>query len=169
MHETPVPQELCEEWAEKYSDIRTPKTQRYSINLSEYVRALFPKLWAVALAASTIQRDSTELKGIDTVFAANFLSRFLGAILPDIIFKVGACGDQSFDYLDLEITMWYFVAELHYRTEVTPGLLELPTEVFTQLSDMRPHSEDSERVWHKITTMNSTHLPSELYSITELP
>jgi hypothetical protein len=92
VHETPVPQELCEEWAEKYSDIRTPKTQRYSINLSEYVRALFPKLWAVALAASTIQRDSTELKGIDTVFAANFLSRFLGAILPDIIFKVGARG-----------------------------------------------------------------------------
>ena len=117
---------------------------------------------------SIIQRDSTELKGIDTVFAANFLSRFLGAILPDIIFKVGARGGRSFDYLDLEITIWYFVAELHYRTEVTPDLLQLPTEVFTQLSDMRPHSEDSERVWHKITTMNSTYLSSELYSITEL-
>lgn len=168
VHEIPVPQELCEEWVGKYSDIRTPKTQGYSISLGEYVRALFPKLWAVALAASTIQRDSKELKGVDTVFAANFLSRFLGAILPDIIFKVGARGKNTFDYLDLEITMWYFVAELHYRTEVTPGLLELPTEVFAQLADMRPHSEESERVWHKLTTMNSTHLPGELYSITEL-
>lgn len=169
VHEIPVPQELCEEWVGKYSDIRTPKTQGYSINLGEYVRALFPKLWAVALAASTIQRDDTELKEIDTAFATNFVSRFLGAILPDVIFKVGARGDRSFDYLDLEITIWYFVAELHYRTEVTPDLLQLPTEVFAQLSDMRPHAEDGERVWHKITTKNSTYLSSELYSITELP
>ena len=169
IHEIPVPQELCEEWAGKYSDIRVNDTQKYSINLSEYVRALFPKLWAVALAASTIQRDDTELKEIDTVFATNFVSRFLGAVLPDVIFKVGVTrGRRSFDYLDLEITIWYFVAELHYRTEVTPRLLELPTEVFTQLSDMRPHAEDGERAWHKITTKNSTYLPDSMYSITEL-
>lgn len=170
VHEIPVPHELCEEWVGKYSDIRTPKTQGYSISLSEYVRALFPKLWVVALAASTIQRNDTELKKIDTVFATNFVSRFLGAILPDVIFKVGVTrGQRSFDYIDLEIAIWYFIAELHYRTEVTPGLLELPTEVFTQLSDMRPHTEDSERAWHKITTKNSTYLPDRMYSITELP
>lgn len=170
VHEIPAPRELYEEWARKYSDIRTQKTQGYSISLSEYVRALFPKLWVVALAASTIQRNDTELKKIDTVFATNFVSRFLGAILPDVIFKVGVTrGQRSFDYIDLEIAIWYFIAELHYRTEVTPGLLELPTEVFTQLSDMRPHTEDSERAWHKITTKNSTYLPDRMYSITELP
>lgn len=169
VHEIPAPQELYEEWARKYSDIRTQRTQGYSINLSEYVRALFPKLWVVALAASTIQRDDTELKEIDTVFATNFVSRFLGAILPDVIFKVGVTrGQRSFDYIDLEIAIWYFIAELHYRTEVTPGLLELPTEVFAQLSDMRPHTEDGERAWHKITTKNSTYLPDSMYSITEL-
>lgn len=170
VHEIPAPQELYEEWARKYSDIRTQRTQGYFINLSEYVRELFPKLWVVALAASTIQRDDTELKEIDTVFATNFVSRFLGAILPDVIFKVGVTrGQRSFDYIDLEIAIWYFIAELHYRTEVTPGLLELPTEVFAQLSDMRPHTEDSERAWHKITTKNSTYLPDSMYSITELP
>lgn len=170
LHKTPVPQELCDEWAQKYSDIRLKDGQEYSINIGEYIREIFPKLWVISLTASTIQPDELEPKEIDTVFATNFVSHFLESILPDVIFRVGITnGELSFEFLDLEKAIWYFVAELYYRTKVTSALLELPPEVFKQLSDMKLDFEDEGGAWHKWPITDSSELARGTYSVVEFP
>lgn len=170
VHEIPIPQELCDKWAQKYSDIRIKDYGKYTVNIGEYFREIFPKLWVIALAASTIQPDDLELKAVDETFATDFVSHFLESIFPDVIFRVGITNRElSFEFLDLEKAIWYFVAELYYRTKVTSALLELPTEVFKQLSDMRLDFEDEGGAWHKWPITDSSELTRGTYSVTELP
>lgn len=170
LHTTPAPQELCDEWAQKYSDIRLKDYQEYSINIGEYIKEIFPKLWVIALAASTIQPDDLEPKEIDTTFATNLVSHFLESILPDVIFRVGIThGELSFEFLDLEKAIWHFIAELYYNTEVTSKVLELPSEIFIQLSEMQLVPPEGGGAWHKWPITSSSELTHGMYSVTELP
>lgn len=111
-----------------------------------------------------------EPEEIDTAFATNFVSHFLESILPDVIFRVGIThGELSFEFLDLEKAIWHFIAELHYNTEVTSKVLELPPEIFMQLSDMKLDFEDEGGAWHKWPITDSSELTRGTYSVVELP
>ena len=87
-----------------------------------------------------------------------------------MIFRVGITnGELSFEFLDLEKAIWYFIAELHYSIEVTSRMLELPSEIFTQLSEMQLVPPEGGGAWHKWPITDSSELTRGTYSVVELP
>lgn len=126
------------EWLEKFRNITVEQADEvYSVDLGEYFEDVFPKLWTIAVTVSGLRPLDLTYKSFSTIFAKDFLGKYLSAMYPYVVnwvYRNQLDTLKAFEYVNLEYYFWKFITILYDRAEVNQEMLQLPDEVFRNLA-----------------------------------
>lgn len=125
------------DWLDKFRNITVEQAdERYVVDLGEYFEEVFPKLWAIAVTVSGLRPLDLTYKSFSTIFAKDFLGKYLGAMYPYVVnwvYRNQLHTLKGSEYVNLEYYFWKFITILYDRAEVNQEMLQLPDELFLNL------------------------------------